>query len=217
MGELIRGETTVDSGLFPRTTLCDVKKREQGNLQNHTVQCVLMINMLNEKLFIFLWFWLLFVGVSSVISLVYVLATLVPSYFRERRAIQYLSCADRSKSVSAGHLRNFWLRRLGFDGLLLLHFIENHAGALMTRELAAGLWERHFEERDPRTKRQSVEISAYVPMIVSGGKTAMIDDSHSRSADEGFSDTMRDSTGKRRGALSVSYDTLNKEFKESGV
>uniref|UniRef100_A0A914X2A5 Innexin n=1 Tax=Plectus sambesii TaxID=2011161 RepID=A0A914X2A5_9BILA len=91
LGDVYKGRTTVDSGWFPRVTLCDFVKRENGNTHNHTVQCVLMVNMMNEKLFLFLWFWFLFVALCVLLSLVYLFATLVSSYFRERRVLQYLS------------------------------------------------------------------------------------------------------------------------------
>ena len=40
-----------------------------GNVQRYTVQCVLPINMYTEKIYTFLWFWMVFVAAVSVINL----------------------------------------------------------------------------------------------------------------------------------------------------
>ena len=48
-----------------------------GNLHRYTVQCVLMINMFNEKIFMFLWFWFVLVLVIFCGSLIYWSAFLV--------------------------------------------------------------------------------------------------------------------------------------------
>lgn len=139
LGDLSSGQIPVDSGLFPRVTFCDFKKSEIANLHSITTQCVLIINMLNEKLFLFLWFWYLIVALCTFVGLVYLFVTMVPFYFRERRARHYLAAINLDK-YTGRQLRQFLYMKLGLDGLLLLRFIEEHAGALVTRQIAARLW-----------------------------------------------------------------------------
>ncbi len=66
---MFNGAGWKETGLFPRVTLCDYVIRVVGNQQQNTVQCVLPVNMINEKLFGFLWWWVAILLVLTFVTL----------------------------------------------------------------------------------------------------------------------------------------------------
>ncbi|KAK0424983.1 hypothetical protein QR680_008963 [Steinernema hermaphroditum] len=60
-----------NSGLFPRVTLCDIDIRVPGQYQKYTMECTLPLNMLNEKIFVFLFFYLLGLALLTVANIGY--------------------------------------------------------------------------------------------------------------------------------------------------
>uniref|UniRef100_A0A0N4Z2L1 Innexin n=1 Tax=Parastrongyloides trichosuri TaxID=131310 RepID=A0A0N4Z2L1_PARTI len=69
--DLYNGRPWTESGHFPRVTLCDFEVRHLANLNRYTVQCALLINILNEKVFAFFWLWYLILAVITTSSLIY--------------------------------------------------------------------------------------------------------------------------------------------------
>lgn len=60
------------SRIFPKVTKCTMRKfGPSGSIQNHDAICVLPINIINEKIYVVLWFWLLFLCVLTLLSLIY--------------------------------------------------------------------------------------------------------------------------------------------------
>ncbi|CAD6194743.1 unnamed protein product [Caenorhabditis auriculariae] len=71
------------TGIFPRQTMCDFDIRTKGNVQKYSVQCVLAMNMVNEKIFLLLFYWLLALLVATVVNTFLWMQSMYSS--RERR------------------------------------------------------------------------------------------------------------------------------------
>uniref|UniRef100_A0AC34FKE4 Innexin n=1 Tax=Panagrolaimus sp. ES5 TaxID=591445 RepID=A0AC34FKE4_9BILA len=119
LNDLMNGREWEESGHFPRVTLCDFEVKVLGNVHRHTVQCVLMINMFNEKIFLFLWFWYFLLAGATVCSLLYwIYISIVPSsYLRQ-------------------------------DGVFLLRMVAAHAGELPCYELSKALWFQFIDGKE---------------------------------------------------------------------
>uniref|UniRef100_A0A1B6EWA1 Innexin n=1 Tax=Cuerna arida TaxID=1464854 RepID=A0A1B6EWA1_9HEMI len=60
------------SRVFPKLTKCTFHKYgPSGSIQRHDGLCVLPVNIVNEKIYVFLWFWFVGLAVVSCITLVY--------------------------------------------------------------------------------------------------------------------------------------------------
>jgi len=132
---------------FPRVTLCDMKVRGQdlGNVQPYTVQCVLPINAYNEKIYMFLWFWMVFVAVASGLSLLLWLSRAVAFADRVRFIENHLQMGDRVQTPlglrDAELARKFSCNYLRQDGALLLRLVAHNTDSITTTELICSLWD----------------------------------------------------------------------------
>lgn len=65
--------------VFPKVTGCTYNQwGSDGGWEHHTALCVMPLNVLNEKIFIFLWFWYIIVAVLTAVGLMYRIATFIP-------------------------------------------------------------------------------------------------------------------------------------------
>jgi len=78
-----RRNTAMDL-VFPKITKCSFHKYgSSGSVETHDGLCVLPLNIFNEKIYIFLWFWFIILAIVSGLGLLYRFAT----FFRPFRQI----------------------------------------------------------------------------------------------------------------------------------
>ncbi|KFM80964.1 Innexin inx2, partial [Stegodyphus mimosarum] len=58
--------------VFPRLTKCTFHRYgSSGDVQKHDAMCILPINIINEKIYVFLWFWFVFLAIISCVAIAY--------------------------------------------------------------------------------------------------------------------------------------------------
>ena len=142
---LARGEDWTASPRFPRVTMCDFKVRRLGNVQRYTVQCVLPINLFNEKIYLFIWFWMVFVAAITCFSL---LTWTLRSAFRvdrHRYIKKHLRLMDKlerdaDKKLSIKFVENY-LRQ---DGVFVLRLVGHNTNAITVTEFVNSLWDSYI-------------------------------------------------------------------------
>ena len=124
---LLEGRDWPQSERFPRVTMCDFKVRQQQNLHNYSVQCVLPINLFNEKIFLFVWFWLLGVALATFWNLLQWCSQVlwfpmqVRYVKRQLRAMDF----DKREPRAVSRFTEYYLRR---DGVFMVKMVSKNAG-----------------------------------------------------------------------------------------
>ncbi|KAK5964406.1 Innexin [Trichostrongylus colubriformis] len=150
---VLNGTDNPNAGIFPRIVLCDVTKFALANMHKVNMQCVLMLNFINEKIYTFLWFWIVFVTLASTLSAIRQTVALVFPVYRSLLADSFLPTQDvlfsnalaehgvRPTPVTSRALVDYFIHKiLRCDGVLLLSFINGNVGGLVTHDIAHQLW-----------------------------------------------------------------------------
>jgi len=71
--------------IFPRVTKCKFfKYGPSGTVQKHDALCVLALNIINEKIYVMLWFWFIILAIVSALALLYRVVTVFSPTCRSR-------------------------------------------------------------------------------------------------------------------------------------
>ena len=132
---------------FPRVTLCDflIRGQDLGNVQPYTVQCVLPINLYNEKIYFFLYFWMLFVlSCSSLSFLIWFLRTIIPmdrvAFIRNHLILGHKVSVKWSYDEEV-RTNNFTKKYLRQDGTFLCRLIAHNTNNIVTTDVICSLWD----------------------------------------------------------------------------
>ncbi|VDM23827.1 unnamed protein product [Toxocara canis] len=191
LSDLLCGKPWTESGHFPRVTLCDFEVRYLANLNRYTVQCALLINIINEKVFAFFWCWYLILMVVTSCSTLFWMSSSI--FLSEKvdyvlRFMRIAESAERNKECKmrnpparglfavvtlAPHLVDkFVADFLKSDGVFTLRLMANHAGELVVVDVVRCLWNefrernwREFEELEQSNRAREVKgnLVRYLP------------------------------------------------------
>ncbi|ESO06868.1 hypothetical protein HELRODRAFT_170896 [Helobdella robusta] len=143
---LIKGEDWSHSERFPRVTLCEFEIRHQSRIHSYIVQCALTINLFNEKLFIFIWFWYVFLAFMTAVNFLrWLFRSLYwPGHVQYlRKQLRAFDATQREAGILAKFAENY-LRR---DGMFIVRLIGINMGEVVAGEVICGLWNNYSLER----------------------------------------------------------------------
>ncbi|VDP67763.1 unnamed protein product [Echinostoma caproni] len=176
LGNLLSETYWTESLYFPRISYCILRLRHLGARENmYTGVCALPINMFNEKIYIFLFFWIMVVMMCTALSPYH--RGLEPDLKRPRRAQKAMDPLVR-RNVEA-----FVNRFLRYDGVFLIHVMTANAGDVVTADIVALLWHawttryagrpewEHPSDVSDSDTPQLEDIRTYTESIMSGRET----------------------------------------------
>jgi len=138
VSDLVNGRDWRTNGYFPRVTFCDLSTRDIGQSRPHTIQCVLMINMFIEKIYIFLWFWFF---AFFIITLIDLLIWTYRAFSRQSRLVMVEDALALNDIHPAEHqLNKFIDTYLKLDGVVMLRLIDSNAGYVHMADILKRLW-----------------------------------------------------------------------------
>ncbi|XP_053971103.1 innexin inx3 [Hylaeus volcanicus] len=115
--------------VFPRVTKCTFHKfGSSGTIQKLDALCVLALNILNEKIYIFLWFWFILLAALSGVALLYSMAVVLLPSTREtilRKRFKFGTAAGVSALIRETQVGDF----------LLLHLLGQNMNVMMFNEV----------------------------------------------------------------------------------
>lgn len=119
--------------VFPRVTKCTFYKYgASGSIQSHDSLCILPLNIVNEKTYVFIWFWFVILFVLVGLLVVYRLALI---FFPKVRP--YIM---RSKNRLVPHeIADALCRKTSLSDWWILYMLERNIDPLIYRDIAAEL------------------------------------------------------------------------------
>lgn len=149
---------------FPRVTFCDLNRATLSGTETNTLQCIVMLNVINEKIFLILFYWIAVLIAISIANFVYVSFNV---FFHHEASVKFYiqSAGDNENDfflkTDRMQLLEFVNNALRYDGVLLLHFLNAHAGAIVTRDIVGSLWRSYITHL---TVKKSFEVNTIQPL-----------------------------------------------------
>ncbi|EEB14301.1 Innexin inx2, putative [Pediculus humanus corporis] len=130
------------SRVFPKVTKCTFHKYgPSGTVQKFDGLCILPLNIVNEKIYVFLWFWFVILSVLTGLSLIYRAAVVMLPQLRQTllRARSRLAPHDKIAQIA---------RKCQIGDWFILYQLGANIDPLIYRELVEDLCKRLLEGKE---------------------------------------------------------------------
>ena len=125
--------------------MCDVQVRRLGNEHKYTVQCTLSMNMYTEKIYLILWYWMLFVALASAIGFVTCLLRLISHHDKTVYVKNHLN--KTNDEINEHDLEGFINYYLGPDGMFLMRQIGHFTNVITVSGIMTELYTRFLKKK----------------------------------------------------------------------
>ncbi len=164
---MFSGEQWIGSETFPRVALCSFHIRRLGNVHRYTVQCSMHMNLFNEMFMLVVCFWIVFVAIATLGSLVHwTVVAALPE--RRRRYVKLKLRARRARELSDNKLtwRQFVHVYLKVDGVFLVKIMHENSSAVLAAEVVTRLWDSYLQNA---ADLQEVQVTSSMKEEMSDG------------------------------------------------
>jgi len=122
--------------VFPKVTKCTFHKYgPSGTIERQDGLCILAMNIINEKIYVFLWFWFIGLTVWTAVHLMIRVLSVASQYVR------YLLFCNRVKSVNRNDVSTV-LRKCYYGDWFVLMQLAKHINPAIFHEVVLDLRER---------------------------------------------------------------------------
>ncbi|XP_023231288.1 innexin shaking-B-like [Centruroides sculpturatus] len=122
--------------VFPRLTKCHFYKYgHSGKIEEHDALCVLPLNIINEKIYIFLWFWFIILAILTGVVLIFrmVIAACPP--------VRVYLLSMRFRILHMEHIHTI-VRRGSIGDWFLIYMLGQNVDSLIFRDIIADIAKR---------------------------------------------------------------------------
>ncbi|EFA07886.1 Innexin inx2-like Protein [Tribolium castaneum] len=136
------GDINAMNEVFPKLTKCQYRfYGPSGSEVNRDALCILPLNILNEKLFIVLWFWLFFLSGVTFLSLIYRFVVVCVPKLRV-----YLLMAQ-ARFIGSKQATSI-IQKFSYGDFFVLYHVGKNVNPIVFRELVLGIYET-LKDKNP--------------------------------------------------------------------
>ncbi|KAH1022620.1 innexin inx7 [Dendroctonus ponderosae] len=146
-------ESSVDplDVVFPKVTKCTFHKYgPSGSIQWHDAMCVMALNVINDKIYTFLWFWYIFLLVATGLALAWRLLTIL-LHARSKSFNKLVFSTTCPGKINPWDVLTV-SRYCSYTDWLFLKYLSKNLDGLVFREIIIGLAEELEDDLDSAKK-----------------------------------------------------------------